>query len=285
MVAIPVNATTAIDFATAYGQALPSLVMQGDVGAIVIGLLLFYIALILINKLSYYLLKVIKYVVVVAITLTAFYALVMTFLEKFAGADPLYMILGLIGVAVGFVGVVVALFALFKQTTRSADLAKARNAKMLAYQKQLLQEEKSKLETERKELVLEKQKVKRSGLQQLVKKQGVLLTIITYIMIAEFGVFSSVTISAPTPEIGMIMVGMFIVGVIIYVFRTYPDPKEGLMYLGIAFVFAFLLSILLGHFWVGHALEELLSTTYFALDSMVAFVTGVALSLFMGSKS
>lgn len=279
-----VDTTTAIQFAQAYLQSLPGQIMMGDVGAIVIGLILFYIALIVMNKLSFYLLKVIKYIVVVAIVLSAFYSLVMTFIEKFAGADPTYTIVGLVGLAVGFVGVVVALYALYKQATRTGAIAKARDQKVLAYQKQLLEDERGMLEQERKNLETEKEKVKQGALQQLVKKQGVLLTIITYIMIAEFGVFSSVTISAPTPEIGMVMVAMFVIGVLAYVYRTYPDPMEGMKLLAIAFVFAFGLSILLGHVWVGHELSALLSTAYFAMDSMVAFITGVALSLFMGSK-
>jgi len=279
------NTTSAVHFGTAYLQSLPAQIMAGDVGAIVIGLILFYISLIILNKLSYYLLKVIKYVVVVAIVLSAFYSLVMTFLEKFAGADPTYMILGLIGIAVGFVGVVIALYSLYKQATKTTKIATARSAKMLAYQKQLLLEEKGKLESERKHLEMERVKVKKSALQQIVNRQSVLLSIITYIMIAEFGVFSSVTISAPTPEIGMIMVGMFVVGVVAYVYKTYPHPIDGLKYLAIAFVFAYLLSLLLGHYWVGHTLQELLSAAYFTLDSMGAFITGVALSLFMGSKS
>ena len=278
------NTTSALQFGQAYVQAIPSLVMQGDVSAIVIGLILFYIALIALNKISFYLLKVIKYVVVLAIVLSAFYSLVMTFIAKFAGAQPMYMLLGLIGLAVGFVGVIVALYALYKQATRTSKLVKARDSKMLAYQQHVLQQEKEALEEERKELAKEKVQIKQNMLQQLVKKQGVLLTIITYIMIAEFGVFSSVTISAPTPEIGIIMVTMFVVGVIAYVYRTYPDPMDGMKMLGVAFIFAFVLSLVLGHFWVGHEVAELLSVGYFALDSMVAFITGVALSLFMGSK-
>ena len=279
------NTTSAIHFGSAYLQSLPTQIMGGDVGAIVIGLILFYISLIILNKLSYYLLKVIKYLVVVAIVLSAFYSLIMTFLEKFAGADPTYTILGLIGIAVGFVGVIIALYSLFKQATKTTKLATANNAKMLAYHKQLLMDEKARLENERKRLEMERVKVKKSALQQIVTKQSVLLSIVTYIMIAEFGVFSSVTISAPTPEIGMIMAGMFIVGVVAYVYKTYPHPIVGLKYLAVAFVFAYLLSLLLGHYWVGHTLKELFSEAYFTLDSMVAFITGVALSLFMGSKS
>ncbi len=279
------NTTNVVQFATTYLQALPMLITQGDVGAIVVGLLLFYIGLIVVNKISYVLLRVIKYVVVVAIVSSAFYALVMTFIEKMSGAQPIYILLGLIGVGIGFVGVLIALWALFKQATRSAKTAKTRGDKMLAYQKHLIDEEKKELHEEKQKFAVEKEELKQTSLQQMIEKQSTLLTIITYILIAEFGVFSSVTISAPTADIGMIMFVMFTVGVLVYVLRTYPDPKMGLFYLGSAFMFAFLMSIVLGHFWAGHALNELLSMRFFGLDSLVAFITGIALSLFMGSKS
>jgi len=276
-----------MEFAQSYVQSIPSLVMQGDVGAIVIGLILFYVGLILVNKLSFVMLRVLKYVVIVAIVISAFYAVVMTFIVKMGGADPLYVILGLIGVGVGFAGVVVALYALYHEATKNASIGKIRQEKMLTYHKQLLLEEKEKLDAAKEELEEQKEELekKTSSIQSIIKKQSVLLTIITYILIAEFGVFSSITVSAPTEEIGMIMFALFTVGVIVYTLKNYPDPKQGLMYLGAAFAFAFAMSILLGHFWVGHALEELLSTAYFALDSLVAFITGIALSLFMGSKS
>jgi len=277
----------ATEFAQTYLQSLPSLVMQGDVGAIVIGLILFYVGLILLNKISYYMLRVLKYVVIVAIVVSAFYAVVMTFITKMAGAEALYVILGLIGVGVGFTGVIVALYALYREATKNASIAKIRQEKMLAYHKQLLEEEKDKIEKEKEKLKAEKQEIekKSSSIKSIIKKQSVLLTIITYILIAEFGVFSSVTVSAPTVEIGMIMFGLFTVGVVVYTLKNYPDPKQGLMYLGAAFAFAYVMSVVLGHVWVGHTLEELLSTAYFALDSLVAFITGIALSLFMGSKS
>ena len=276
-----------IEFAQSYVQSLPALVMQGDVGAVVIGLILFYVGLILLNKISYYMLRVLKYVVIVAIMVSAFYAVVMTFIAKMAGAEALYVILGLIGVGVGFAGVIVALYALYREATRNASIAQIRQEKMLAYHKQLLQEEKEKIDEEKKKLAAEKQEIekKSSSIQNIIKKQSVLLTIITYILIAEFGVFSSVTVSAPTVEIGMIMFGLFTVGVVVYTLKNYPDPKQGLIYLAAAFAFAYVMSVVLGHFWVGHELEELLSTAYFALDSLVAFITGIALSLFMGSKS
>ncbi|MFC2174279.1 hypothetical protein ACFLQ2_00210 [archaeon] len=275
-----------IEFAQSYLQAIPSLVIQGDVGAIVIGLILFYVGLIVVNKLSFYMLRVLKYVVIVAIVVSAFYAVVMTFITKMAGAEVLYILLGLVGIGIGFAGVVAALYTLYREATKNVDIAKIRQEKMLAYHKELLQEEKDKLEAAKEQLEEQKEELEKKGsIQKIIKQQSVLLTIITYILIAEFGVFSSITVSAPTVEIGMIMFALFTVGVVVYTLKNYPDPRQGLVYLAAAFVFAFVMSVVLGHFWVGHALGELLSTAYFALDSLVAFITGIALSLFMGSKS
>ncbi len=51
-----------------------------------------------------------------------------------------------------------------------------------------------------------------------------------------------------------------------------------------ALVVVVILSGLLGHVWGGDSFNELLSVAYFISDSLVAFVTGIAVSLFMGSK-
>jgi len=44
------------------------------------------------------------------------------------------------------------------------------------------------------------------------------------------------------------------------------------------------LSIVLGNLWAEIAIEQLLSVDYFMTPALVAAVTGVAISLFMGSK-
>jgi hypothetical protein len=46
-----------------------------------------------------------------------------------------------------------------------------------------------------------------------------------------------------------------------------------------------ILSLILGYFWGGIPLDQLFSLNYFATDALVALITGIALSLFMGSIS
>jgi len=280
------NTTSVTNFANSYLQSLPSLINQGDVGAIVVGLTLAYILLILTNKLSYYLVKIMKYVVVVAIVLSAFYAVVMTFIAKMAGAEPLYMVIGLIGMAIGFVGVLIAMFSLYNQAVKAARVTQVRENKMVAYQSQLIEEEKRSLAVEKKHLEEERAKIKgaTAQLQETVAEQGAILTTLTYIVIAEFGVFSSGALGAPTVEIGLIVFALFSIGVVAYTLKTFTDRKDGLKTLGTAFAFAFVLSIVLGHFWAGHPLGELLSTAYFTMDSLVAFISGIGLSIFLGGK-
>ena len=73
----------------------------------------------------------------------------------------------------------------------------------------------------------------------------------------------------------------------VYLERGIPDRPFGrsALNLAVALIIGFALSVLLGHFWGGIPLEILLSMEYFTTDSLVAFVTGISVALFMGSKS
>jgi hypothetical protein len=70
----------------------------------------------------------------------------------------------------------------------------------------------------------------------------------------------------------------------IFIKTTYYSYAVGLGHLAVGAIFGIVLSIGLGHLWVGTPLELLLSLEYFATNSLVAFITGLAVSLFMGSK-
>jgi len=45
-----------------------------------------------------------------------------------------------------------------------------------------------------------------------------------------------------------------------------------------------ILSLILGYFWVNYPLEVLFSIEYFKTSCLVALITGMAVSLIMGSK-
>jgi uncharacterized membrane protein len=104
-------------------------------------------------------------------------------------------------------------------------------------------------------------------------------------VVAEFGVISGITVSAPNPTIGLIFFAMFLIGALVFIKSTYHNYLTGLKHLFIALLFGAALSVVLAHIWLGFTLEELLSLTYFQTNALVALVTGLAVSLFMGSKA
>jgi len=111
-----------------------------------------------------------------------------------------------------------------------------------------------------------------------------LLAVIGYVIIAEFGIFSSPTMSAPNPNVGMLFFGVFFVGAFIFIKTSYKKYLKGVAHLFIATIFAVGLSVFLGHLWAEIPLEVLLSIGYFGTNALVAVVTGIAVSLLMGSK-
>jgi|GEM_PF-5937172 len=108
--------------------------------------------------------------------------------------------------------------------------------------------------------------------------------IIIYLIIAEFGIFSSRTIAAVTAEAGLTFFIMFVGACFIFIRLVYTDYLVGLRHFGIVFLLGLILSLILGHFWGGIPLEILFSPEYFGSDALVALITGISLSLFMSSK-
>jgi hypothetical protein len=112
-----------------------------------------------------------------------------------------------------------------------------------------------------------------------------LLAVISYVIIAEFGIFSSKTIAAPNPNVGMMFAAIFLGAALVFIKVSYNNYVKGLVHLIVACIFAAGLSILLGHYWASIPLEVLLSVEYFRTSALVAFITGIAVSLLMGQKS
>jgi len=111
-----------------------------------------------------------------------------------------------------------------------------------------------------------------------------LLAVLSYMVVAEFGVISGVTISAPNESVGLLFFALFLVAALVFIKSTYHNYLTGLKHLLVALTFGVALSIILGHVWLDIALEQLISLGYFKTNALVALVTGLAVSLFMGSK-
>ncbi len=106
-------------------------------------------------------------------------------------------------------------------------------------------------------------------------------SLLLYLLITEFGVFSSKTITAPSEYSGLLVFVTFVFLTMVFVFQFYERTAEGLAYLFIAYAVGGICSIVLGIVWGGYSLSELLSLKYFKSDAMVALMSGVAVSLFM----
>ncbi len=111
-----------------------------------------------------------------------------------------------------------------------------------------------------------------------------ILAVLSYMVVAQFGVFSGVTISAPNETVGLVFFGFFVVAALVFIKSTYHNYLVGIRHLAIALVFGMALSIFLGNIWTSVPITELLSLAYFKSSALVALVTGLAVSLFMGSK-
>lgn len=268
--------TTVSNFIVNYFYSLPTLVSQGDVAAITVSFILFFTGLVVINKITAVLLTLIKKIIFFLITGIAVYYFFKSFLVRTAmtGLTIDNIIFGVVGSLIGLLGLSLSFYWLFKSFKEDVFKEKAKLPKM------------SNIKT--KEDIEEKKEVKNVLFSDLsfesLKQEKNILSIIIYITIAEFGVFSSPTIAPPDPRIGLIFFSIFSIASIIFIRKIYKNFKLGLTHFGIATLFGFILSVLLGHFWGNFSIETLLSIQYFASHSVVALITGIAVSLFMSSR-
>ena len=77
---------------------------------------------------------------------------------------------------------------------------------------------------------------------EAITNEKSLLAVLVYLIVAQFGVFSSPTLSAPNVQVGMMFFMIFIVGIIIFTKSTYKNTKTAMTYFGVTFVVALFLS-------------------------------------------
>lgn len=287
------------DQAVEYLTTLPDEVVKGNVFAIVIFLVLLYLAIYLIQKFTTLLVFVLKKVFLLIIVALAFYEFVRVFALKIAleGITADTIIFGTVGAVIGFVALFIALYVALHSIIRlqkgpgevpepgppgeetvpalaPPEEAAGRSPETVPVSPEKPVAEPSLATTVKEEISI--------GALRSDKRIG---AVIAYIVIAEFGVFSSKTIAAPTVEAGLLFFVAFLLASVVFVRLTYHNYWRGLRHLTAALVFGGVLSIILGYFWGGIPLDQLLSLSYFTTDALVALITGLALSLFMGSIS
>ena len=292
-----------------YLLSLPDLVLQGDVTAILIFFILLYIAIWVIQKLTTVLVKVLKKISLLIIVGLAFYQFLIVLFAKvrLEGWTADTLVFGVAGFVIGLAAFAIALYVALHsignyrkgveqpggaleevETTTAAfppvsetEEPEARGEHVAAGAPE---------QPVAPEKIIEKKatfgtRVMDEISLSALKNDKRIGAVIAYIIIAEFGVFSSKTTHAPNIETGLIFFGGFMLASLIFIHLTYRDYHRGLRHLGAAVLIGGMLSLILGYFWGGIPLDQLLSLNYFATDALVALITGIALSLFMGSIS
>jgi hypothetical protein len=288
--------------AAEYLSSLPDEILRGNVFAIVIFLIILYAAIFIIQKFTTLLVLVLKKVFLLIIVALAFYEFIRVFALKLAieGLTNDTIIFGAAGAVIGVLALFIALYVALHSirrldTSRREAAAEAKAAPPGAV---VAPEPSPPAEApagpRETEVAAPEEPAPVPALSTTVREELSLATlksdkrigaVIAYIVIAEFGVFSSKTIAAPTIEAGLMFFVAFLLASVIFIRLTYHDYWRGLRHLVAALVIGGVLSIVLGYFWGGVPLDQLLSLSYFTTDALVALITGLALSLFMGSMN
>jgi hypothetical protein len=250
-------------------------------GAITVGSIFFLITLFLVNKITTLMLTFIKKTIFLFITGLAVYYLGTEIYSRFLSMGLTFetVVLGLFGLLVGILGIIFSFKIWFMGAKESfRDIKYGRDFEEKG-------EDEIKGETDKKDEVLSEIKnLKNDFSFQMIKQDKNLLSVLVYLIIGQFGIFSSPTVAPPNPQLGLVFFGLFLLGALLFVKQTYKNFKRGLFHLVMALVFGCLLSLVLGYFWAGIPLTTLFSIQYFGTSCVVAVITGMAVSLIMSGK-
>jgi len=284
--------------AVEYLYGLPDEVMRGNVFAIVIFLILLYCAIYVIQKFTTLLVFVLKKIFLLIIVVLAFYEFVRVFALKIGieGITSDTIIFGVAGTVIGILAVIIALYVAFhsiitlKREPQAGAVSLPVKVEVPAPASPLdVAAESREKEPAPAEKATYKPSLPATAKEKLsmesLKSDKHIGAVIAYVIIAEFGVFSSKTIAAPTIEAGLMFFVVFLLASVVFIRLTYHDYWRGLRHLVAALIIGGVLSVILGYFWGAIPFEQLLSLSYFTTDALVALITGLALSLFMGSMN
>ncbi|EHQ36527.1 hypothetical protein [Methanoplanus limicola] len=282
-----------------YIISLPENALSGDLFSVVILLILLYAIALLIIRVSAVMIRSIKTIVILIIIAISLYLFINDFIFRLIseGLSADNIVFGMTGLIAGFISILLAWH------TARVSVRKYREHKAEKIYKEEISRiqrkrmEYNKIETE-PENIPENRHPQPEEVAQAAdampehatniftefSRDNPIGTVILYLIVAEFGIFSSKTISAATPETGLVFFIIFMALAFVFIKYTYKCYMTGLKHLAAAFVIGFLLSVVLGHFWGAIPLKDLLSVNYFSSDALVALITGLSLSLFMSSK-
>jgi hypothetical protein len=261
-----------VSFIIKYLIDLPHNALQGDYFSILVFLILGYFIIIVVNKISGLFMVVLKKTIAFLVVVLA---LLMTY-SKFTdsllteGYSLNTVIIGVGGILIAVFGSIISFYGLFRHAKNAVSGTKLAEAE--------IKEQRPGID------INQIKDFKTFFSLDSLKNDKSLLSVLTFLIVAEFGVFSSRTISAPNPKIGMIIFAIFITLSFLFIRQSYRDYSKGLTHIILTFVFGSVLALILGHYWEGLPFSVLLSLEIFATDALVALISGMALSLFAGSK-
>ncbi len=263
-----------------YFGTLPQQVMQGNAVAIIISLLIFFVLLLILNGISSLLLSFMKRTILFIIILLVIIDFFPQYMElvKLQGWGFSTILIGITAVCASIVGFYIA----------SRSFVMSAKAHFLKFADKIRQKQDAHatiLEKERKiEQYKQQENLKDMFSKESLQNEKSLLSVLVYLIVAEFGVFSSPTLSAPNVQVGIMFFTIFILGIIIFLKSSYKNLQTAVTYFGVTFLVGLVLSFALGVLWGKNTLIELLSPKFFISDSLVAMITGMGVSLFAGSK-
>ncbi len=274
--------------------------LQGDVGTIAmigVAIIVLFVLVVLLVELTAWVLSLIKRFILFALIMVSTIFFFFSFGDKIFVENPdmTLVAIGIMGVLFGVIALIISIMSVKREMQKPWS----EKVKELKQQMKEAAAEEFEKELEKKAVVEARPAIAPTQVQQpaMLSKQAFtaanvfaafhdrsLLAVLSYMVVAEFGVFSGVTVSAPNETVGLIFLGLFLVAALIFIKSTYHNYLTGVKHLFVALAFGAGLSILLGHIWVSIPLEELLSLAYFKTNSLVALVTCLAVSLFLGAK-
>lgn len=313
-----------IAYASGYIQTMPAEIMQGDVFALTFTLIAFFIAVVIINKLTGLLIVFLKKIILFIIVTLAFWQFVTMFYFRVTteGLTNDTIIFGAVGFIVGFIAISISLYVALQSfyEARAEPVApvpgeaevpggaEAARAAPGTYAELKPSEPVPIPATEPLEAppaVSAATQIpvtappapvpesagggKISAMRETLsvsnlKSDKSLGAVLAYLVVAQFGVFSSKTMPAPSFQVGVAFFVLFIIAGLFFIHFTYNNYLTGLRHLGMAIIIGTIIAMVLGYFWGNIPLDQLFSLAFFQTDALVALVTGLALSLFMGGK-
>ncbi|MBI4044914.1 MAG: hypothetical protein HY392_04345 [Candidatus Diapherotrites archaeon] len=278
-------------FSDYFSNTLVKGVLAGEPTSIVIVGVLVLILLAVFFKLSQLVYALVKRFFLFLVVLLSLYFFAVNFQDKIFSESPDMFILavGILGLLIGLVAFVISVFSFHSSySSFKARSGEDSDTEITLPKKKSVVVEPSAPVVKPTQIqqpdFFSQQFLSRQAFSESMASDRSLLAVLSYAIIAQFGVFSGVTVSAPSFEVGLAFFIAFFIGAFIFIKTSYHSYARGITHLVLASVFGFGLSIVLGHYWGTIPFEVLLSTGYFTSHALVAFVTGIAVSLLMGSK-